>query len=239
MPDPDFRSEWFASAINEHSSVASTTTSPNGIVTITRKKLPPITAAPLGNPRIDKRLAEAVMAKAMPTAIVLVPKAGHYDWDAREFAMAKGSTILTVKELFTFMVESDPRPFLNKSVAYNRERLEQHSQAIDCRMICEASFVLRRRGPLSNVTVAIEYEYEFTEEAIVRAIRRHPDADLFLNANPSGTTTAAAYSHVRHAGRSIYNTSELMGALNYDGEQLHNYEPPERNRRTSYQNHRR
>ncbi|MGH3542863.1 MAG: hypothetical protein ACRDTO_10905 [Mycobacterium sp.] len=205
---------------------------PDGLVRIERKDVPPITVAPLGNPRIDKHLVEVVLAKVMPTAIVLVPKSGHYDWDARELAMASGSTILTVKELYTFMDAADPRPFLDKNVAYNRERLEQHSRVVECHMICEGSMRLRREGSLSDVVVAIEYEYEyeyeFSEEATVRAISRHPDTDIVLNANPNGSATTAAYSHARDAQVPIYKIGELMGALNYDGDQLRNYDPSKR-----------
>lgn len=228
MLSPDFRSTWFTSAISQHSVVTEATALTDGLVRIERKDVPPITVAPLGNPRIDKNLVAAVLANVTPTAIVLVPKSGHYDWDARELAMTSGSTILTIKELYTFMHETDPRPFLDKNVAYNRERLEQHSRVDECHMICEGSLRLRREGTLSDVVIAIEYEYEFSEEAAVRAISRHPDADIILNANPNGRATTAAYSHARDAQVPIYRISELMGALNYDGEQLRNYEPPKR-----------
>lgn len=87
---------------------------------------------------------------------------------------------------------------------------------------------LRRNPPLSDVVVAIEYEYEFSEEGVINAIDRHPDADVILNANPNGSATSAAYSHASDAGIAIYKTGELMGALNYDGERLRNYEPPKR-----------
>ncbi|MGW4426024.1 hypothetical protein [Streptosporangium sp. NPDC004631] len=204
------------------------TISTDGLVRIERKKVSPITVAPLGDRRIDKLIVEAVLAEVLPTAIVLISKSGHYDWDARELAMAKGSTILTVKELYTFMHEADLRPFLDKNVSYNRERLEQHSRIVKCDMICESSLRLRREGSLSDVVIAIEYEYEFSEEATVRAISRHPDADIILNANPNGRATTAAYSHARDARVPIYKISELMGALNYDGDQLRTYTPPKR-----------
>ncbi|MGW4961797.1 hypothetical protein ACWEPL_31670 [Nonomuraea sp. NPDC004186] len=208
--------------------MTSATTLTDGLVRIERKKVAPITVAPLGDRRIDKNLVGVVLAKVLPTAIVLISKSGHYDWDARELAMTNGSTILTVKELYTFMHETDPRPFLDKNVSYNRERLEQHSRVVEYDMICESSLRLRREGALSDVVIAIEYEYEFSEEAAVRAISRHPDADIILNANPNGSATTAAYSHARDAQVPIYKISELMGALNYDGDQLRNYEPPKR-----------
>jgi hypothetical protein len=230
MPTPDFRSAWFASKIQEHSAVTSAETLPSGLVRIERKNLAPIAVAPLGNQKIDNYLVESVLAEVMPTAIVLVPKNGHYDWDARELAMASGSTILTVREAFSFMGEGDPRPLLDRRVDYNRDLLEQHTQVVQCQMICESSMRLRRRGPLGDVVVAIEYEYEFSEEGVVQAINRHPDADVLLNANPNGEATSAARSHARHAGTAIYKASELMGALNYDGDQLITYEAPNRRR---------
>jgi hypothetical protein len=239
MPSPDFKSTWFASTIKKHSEVTNVATLPNGLVGIDRRNLCPITAAPLNNDRIDNHLVEAVLANGTPTAIVLVPRAGHYDWEAREFAMAMASTILTVKEIFMFMSEADPRPFLDKNVSYNRELIKQHLMVRQCEMICEASMRLRRTGSLSDVVVAIEYEYEFSEEAVVRAISRHPDADVLLNANPNGTATAAAYSHAYDAGIAIYKTRELMGALNYDGAQLRNYEPPKRHQGSYFRNRRR
>lgn len=228
ISNPDFRSTWFSSTVCSHTEVTRAVTWPDGIVEIFRKYVPPITVAPLGNQRIDTQLVEAVLEMMQPTAIVLIPKSGHYDWEAREIAMASGSTILTLKELYTFMHEADPRPCLDKNVAYNRGRLEQHSQVLECRLICESSLHLKRKGSLSDVVVAIEYEYEFTEEATVHAINRHPDADIILNANPNGTATTAAYAHARDAGVSIFKIGELMGALNYDGDRLRDYQPPRR-----------
>jgi hypothetical protein len=95
-------------------------------------------------------------------------------------------------------------------------------------MICEASMRVRREGALGDVVVAVEYEYEFTEEALVSAIARHPDAHVILNANPNGRATKAAYSHARDAAVAIFGLSELMGALNYDGEQFRAYERPKK-----------
>lgn len=222
MSSPDFRSDWFASAVSSHSNVTGTAALADGLVRVTRKadervrkgrSLPPITVAPLGNFRIDSDLVDAVLTEVSATAIVLVPKAGHYDWAARELAEAGGSTILTVKELYTFMGEEDSRPFQDKNVVYSRQRLEQHSNVVECQMICEASLRLRRKHQLSDVTVAVEYQYEFSEEAAVRAIKRHPDADILLNANPNGRATTAAYSHARSAQVAIYGISDLMGAL--------------------------
>jgi hypothetical protein len=228
MPTPNFNSDWFSSTIKTHSAVTGATTLPNGLVSIERRNLTSITAAPLGNHRIDRRLAESVLAEVTPTVIVLVPKAGHYDWDARELAMASGSSILTIREAFSFMGETDPRPFLDRHVDYNRDLLQQHTQVVQCQMVCESSLRLRRRGRLSDVVVAVEYEYEFSEEGVVQAINRHPDADVLLNANPNGGGTVAAYSHAYHANVAIYKTGELMGALNYDGDQLLSYEAPNR-----------
>jgi hypothetical protein len=226
MSSPDLRSSWLASTIVKHSEVTGARTLPDGLVEVERKNLPSITVAPLGNLRIDSRLVESVLrASPPPTVIVLVPRAGHYEWEARALAMAQGSTIFTVKELYTFMRERDPRAFVDKNVDYNRARLAQHSRVAKCEMICEASARLRRRDSLGDVVVAMEYEYEFTEEAVVRAIERHPDVDVILNANPSGRVTAAAYAHAIEARVPVYKIGELMGALNYDGEQFRNYEP--------------
>lgn len=226
MPIPEFQSAWFASAVRNHSAVSSVMERPDGLVEIERKSLPPITVAPLVNSRIDIPLVEALLARVAPTAIVLIPKTGHYDWVAREFAMEGGSTILTIKEIYTFMNVEDPRPVLDKNVSYSHDRLEQHSRVVECRMICESSLHLRREGLFSDVIVAVEYEYEFSEEAIVRAIKRHPDADVILNANPNGRATTSALSHAHDAQVPVYRISELMGALNYDGDKFRNYEPP-------------
>jgi hypothetical protein len=240
MQNPDLRSTWFASAVKKHSAVVEATALPDGLVRIERRdeiawedgseprEIPPISVAPLGNLRIDKQIVEATLVKSMPTVILLVPKLGHYDWDARELAMASGSTVLTFKELYVCMGVIDPRPCVDGNVSYNRERLEQHSRVAECRMICESSFQLRRKGSLGDVVVAVEYEYEFSEEAAVRAIGRHPAADVILNANPIGRSTTAAYLHARDAQVPIYRLGELMGALNYDGDQFRSYEPPER-----------
>lgn len=233
MSSPDLRSTWFSDAIARHRTVTAVAPLSEGLVRIERKGLPSITVTALGNMRIDEPLVEAVLGEFSPTAVVLVPRAGHYDWSAREIAMNRGSTILTMKEIFTFLGELDLRTCQDKNVAYNRQLLAQHSRVRECQMICESSMVVRRSASLGDVTIAVEYEYEFSEEAAVNAIGRHPDADIILNANPSGTTTTVAYAHARDVRVPIYGLRELMGALNYDGDRLRNYEAPEMRRETT------
>jgi len=114
---------------------------------------------------------------------------------------------------------------VDKNVSYNRDRLGQHAKVQAVEMICEASMRLERHGGLDDVTVAIEYEYEFSEEAVVRALTRHPGVDVILNSNPNGRPTSAALSHARHAGVPIFSLGELMGALNYEGERFRTYQP--------------
>lgn len=213
---PDYRTEWFASALLGHREVDGVEILSDSLIGITRKKrLPPITVTPLGNYVIDESLVEMILAQEeVPTAIVLIPKAGHYDWPARELAMANESSVLTVKELYTFMSESDPRAYQDKSVAYILTRLRQHSRIVGVEMICEASMHIRRAGPLSDVIAAVEYEYEFSEEALVRAIDRHPDADIVVNANPNGSTTTAAGAYAHDVGVKLVGIRELMVALN-------------------------
>jgi hypothetical protein len=228
MVGPEYCSAWFAASIKKHSEVKDARMLPNSLVEIDRKEHAPITVAPLADLRIDESLVEAVLETTVPTTIVLVPKVGHYDWSARELAADSGSSILTFGELYASMREGDPRRFLDKNVDYSRRRLAQHSRVTALQMVCESSMRLHRGDALSNVTVAVEYEYEFSEEALVRAIQRHPDADVILNANPNGSRTTAAQSHADDTGVPVFKVGELMGALNFDGAQLRDYTPPER-----------
>jgi hypothetical protein len=230
MTDFSYATDWFAAAIVNHEKVSRATVLEDGRVQVNRKGLPAITVAPITADRIDQVVVEAIFKAEVPTIIVLVPKEAHYDWSARAFAEEQGSTIYTVRELYTFMDQRDPRGFADKRVDYARKRLKQHTQVSSIDMICEATMRLRRQGGLSDVIVAVEYEYEFSEEALVGALERHPDADVILNANPNGRPTSAALSHARHAKVPVFTLAELMGALNYDGEQFRSYKPPERGR---------
>ena len=164
----------------------------------------------------------------MPTVILLIPKRSHYDWNARELAEDSGSTIHTFKELYTFIGEPDPRPCVEKNMAYVTERLRQHSAVSQLVMICEASMRLERHKGLSELVVAVDYQYEFSEEAVVQAVKHHPNASVIVNANPNGRSTGAALTHAQHAGVTIFGVSELMGALHYDGEQFRSYKPRHR-----------
>jgi hypothetical protein len=123
------------------------------------------------------------------------------------------------------MHEVDPRPSWNKNVSYSRQRLSQHGKVQSVEMICEASMRLKRRGGLGNVIVSVEYEYEFSEEAMVRALARHAGVDAILNSNPNGRPTGAALSHAREADVPIFGLGGLMGAVNYDGERFRTYKP--------------
>jgi hypothetical protein len=223
-----YEAAWFAATIINHDTVTQATALPNGHVRLERKDLPPITVAPVAADRIDRAIVETVLASAVPTEIVLIPKVAHYDWSARRLAEDNGSTVHTFKELYTFLNEPDPRPFVDKNVRYARDRLGQHSKVDSVEMICEASMLLKRPGALSDVVAAIEYEYEFSEEALVRALTRHPDATVVVNTNPNGKPTTAALAHAESAEIPLFGVAELMGALNYDGEGFREYMPRRR-----------
>jgi hypothetical protein len=229
-----YATEWFARTVVDHDTVTGVEALANGQVKLERevkwdpKNLPSITVTPIRTDRVNVSVVKEIFAVSVPTVILLIPKRSHYDWDARDFAEAKGSTIHTFKELYTFMGERDPRPCVEKNVDYVRERLNQHSAVSSLVMICEASMRLERHKGLSELVVAVDYQYEFSEEAVVQAVKHHPNASVIVNANPNGRSTSAALTHAEHAGVTIFGVSELMGALNYDGEQFRSYKPRHR-----------
>jgi hypothetical protein len=226
MSEFTFQTTWFAASLEKHSEVTKVTVLENDYLRLERKKVPPITVAGVLSERIDLNLVEDIFESGRPTVIALVPKAAHYDWEAREFAEESGSTIHTVKELYSFMGEPDPRPFVDRNVSYIWQGLSRHSEVRSVEMICEASMRVTRRGGKSEVVAAIEFQYEFSEEAAVQALTRHPDATVILNANPNGRSTSAALAYSAHTGVPIFGFAEMMGALNYDGARFRSYKPP-------------
>lgn len=220
MTDFSYGTGWFAGAVISHDAVLGASALANGHVTVEREDLAPITVAPVIADRIDASVVESVLTGGVPTVILAVKKASHYDWDARELAEANDSTVHTFKELYTFMRDADPRPGLDKNVHYVRDRLEQHSKVAAVEMICEASMHIRRRGPLSDVIAAVEYQYEFSEEALVSALKHHPEAGVIINANPNGKPTKAALAHAESTEVPIVSTTEMMRAFNFNGPQI-------------------
>ncbi len=223
MADFSYETRWFADAVVEHDAVLRASVLSNRHVRVERKDLAPITVAPLDTPRIDIDVAESVLASCVPTVILLIAPTSHYDWNARVTAEASGSTIHTFSELYTFMDEPDLRPFVDKHVSYLRNLLETHSKVTAVEMICEASMLVKRRGRLSEMIAAIEYEYEFGEAALVRALKYHPDAQMVINANPNGGSTNGAQAHAEAAGVAILSIKEAMGALNFGGASFREY----------------
>jgi hypothetical protein len=209
----DYRTHWFAEAICRHTQVVTAEALPHGHVRITRDGLSEVTVAPIAPQHVDEATVGAVLDVDVPTVILLIPKASHYSWAAREFAEDHGSTIHTYKEFFGALSFSDPRPYVNKDVAFARDRLQQHTKVRDIHMICEASMRVERHSGLSDLVVAVEYEYEFSEEAVVHALSRHPAANVILNGNPNGRPTNAALAHAQHAGVSLVKIGELMSNL--------------------------
>jgi hypothetical protein len=233
MADLRYGTEWFARAVKNHEGVTRASALPNGYVRLERKDfadkdLEPITVAPLLADRVDATVVEALLENAIPTVILLIPKASHYDWGARELAEGHGSTIHTFKELYTFVQDADPRPLVDKNVSYMRDLIDQHTSVKLVEMICEASMLITRRSDLSDVIAAIEYEYEFSEEAFVRALKHHPDAEVVINTNPNGGPTDAALTHAESAEVPIYGIAEVMRALNFDGAGFRRCVPRER-----------
>jgi hypothetical protein len=224
MADFAYETGWFADTVTKHHGVLKAFALPNGHVSVERKgNLSSITVAPLDTPRIDTAVVESVLARCVPTVILLIPPASHYDWSARELAEANGSTIHTVKELYTFMLEPDPRRFVDQHVSYLRDLLMTHFQVESIEMVCEASMLVKRRRSLSDVIAAVEYQYEFSEAALVRALQRHPHAQVVINTNPCGGSTNAALKHAESAQVPILSIADAMGALNLDGAGFDSY----------------
>jgi hypothetical protein len=224
MADFAYETRWFADVAVEHDVVLRASALPNGHVKLSRGEgLTSITVAPLYAERIDTAVVETVLASCVPTVILLIPPTSHYDWSARKLAEANGSTVHTFTELYMFMRDADPRPCIHRDVRYLRELLAQHWTVESVEMICEASMRIKRRRRLSDVIAAIEYEYEFSEEALVRALERHPDARVVVNANPNGKSSNAALTHAESAEVSIFGLREVMGALNFDGARFRDY----------------
>ena len=226
-----YSTEWFKNAIQSHSDVTSASERPSGHVQLDRIGLDPITVAPVSIERLEIHHVDKVLDVDDATIICVIRKTSHYMWDAREHALERGSTTQTMKELYTALTDTDPRPHLDKNVSYAVDRLEQHSKVAEVHMVCESSMEVVRVGDLDPICIAIEYEYEFSEEALVRAIKRHPDANAVLNSNPNGTPTDAALSHAKEARVGLFRMSHLRGALNYGGDSFFNYQPPKARRR--------
>ena len=227
----EYLTEWFAQQIESHSAVTSVTQQPSGHVQLTREGLESVVVAPVSTELLEAHDVDRILAADGETIICLIPTASHYTWEARERAVALGSTVHTMGELYSALSADDPRLFLNKNVAYARDRLQQHSKVAAVRMVCEALMEVDRVADLNSIRVAVEYEYEFSEEALVKALKRHPDADAVLNANPNGTPTDAALGHAKVASVGLFLLADLMGALNYDGDAFFHYQPPDRGRK--------
>lgn len=223
-----YATDSFTATIRRHTDVKNARALNKGRVTVERNTLPPITVAPVETPRISIGVVEAVLGDGEATVIVLMPTAAHYDWVAREAAANRGSSVQTVRELYGGLREHDPRTYVNPTVAFALRALKQHSKVNEATMICEASLRLSRSGGLDDVIVAVEYQYEFTEEAAVSSLERHPAADVILNGNPNGKTTRAALDYAEQTGVPIFGSKELMGAINYAGERFRHYQTPRR-----------
>lgn len=200
---------WFAEKILAHDKVVGASSMPNGLVEVSRKELPSLRVAPVAVDRISRSLVERLLDNGGPDVVVSLLRESHYDWVARVYAQDRGSTIHTYREFVTFLGEPDPRPCLDKRVSYITEKLRQHRSISSVDMICEASFSVARAG-LRPLVIAVAYEYEMTEEALVSAIQRHPEASIIYNANPNGRTTTAAVRHAADSDTETLRFRELM-----------------------------
>ncbi|NEC12298.1 hypothetical protein G3I34_08350 [Streptomyces sp. SID8014] len=226
-----YSTSWFIRAISGHSAVASAAELQSGCVLLERKHGPSIVVAPVAADWLNIDHVETILEAEKAAVICLIPKDSHYSWEARERAGDLESDVQTVKELYSSLGWEDPRGHIDKNVGYARDRLQQHSRVRRLEMRCEASMKVLRLGGASDKLVAIEYEYEFTEEALVRALKRHPGVHVVLNANPNGRPTKAALQHAKHTGVALFKIGDLMGALNYDGDEFIKYSGPEDRRR--------
>lgn len=209
----DYPIDWFKKVVVDHDTVEAAVPINEHEVRLDRKGLTPITVVPVGSDLLSLEDLESIMALHQPTLVVLINRDGHYAWDARAYAEEKGTSIQTFKELYTFLSDIDPRPGLNKDVSFVRSRLEQHTNVAAVSMVCEAAMQIDRKDALPSLQMSVEYHYEFTEEALVKALKHHPHVDVVYNANPNGTITQAAHDHAGHAGVEVLGFKDLMRRL--------------------------
>ncbi len=211
-----YLAEWFETKVVAHDAVSAAERVDDRVVRIFRKRYDPITVVPVTSPFLMREDVESVLAQSAPTLIVLVNADGHYAWDARMVAEDAGSSLQTFRELFTYLDDPDPRGGIDKRVSFVLDRLPQHVKVSTVEMQCEATMWIHRIGSLRSLQLAVEYHYEFTEEALVRALHRHSDVDVIYNANPNGKVTAEAHTHAGHAGVEVLGFGDLMGRLHRD-----------------------
>ncbi|MGI8757312.1 MAG: hypothetical protein ACR2MB_15945 [Acidimicrobiales bacterium] len=204
---------WFEKVIVKHDHVDGATAIDGREVRVVRKALDPITVVPVSSDFLVRQDLEELLVDHKPTLVVLVNSAGHYAWDARQLAEDQGASLQTFKELYTFLPDSDPRGGVDKGVSFVRSRLEQHSKVRAVSMICEATMCVSRVGTFDPLRIAVEQHYEFTEEALVHALKRHPKVNVVYNANPNGTVTQDAHSHAGHAGVEVLGLGDLLRRL--------------------------
>ncbi|MFE4975518.1 hypothetical protein ACFRAR_25885 [Kitasatospora sp. NPDC056651] len=215
MTDIRYLTDWFIPKISDHQEVTRANRISDRRLLVQRRYSSPFTVAPVsGMEYLTPPLVDEVLDESAADVICLVPRDSHYLWTARERARERGSDVQTMSEVFWTVTEEDPQGFLNKNVAYARRVLIQHSHVRSVEMICEASMRLLRGGSLPHVRLSVEYEYEFSVEALVKALERHPGVNVVLNSNPNGKPTGAALRHAEHAGVRLLDMSSLMGALN-------------------------
>ncbi|MDH6487309.1 hypothetical protein [Streptomyces sp. SAI-127] len=213
MTQLKYLTDWFTPKIADHDEVASARQISATRIQVLRVNGTPLTIAPVSTQTLTEDLVQEILRDEEATIICLIPKASHYLWPARQRANQFGSDVQTMSEVFWSMAEDDPQGFLSKDVAYARRVLGQHSEVERVEMICEASMRLIRSGGLPHITLSVDYGYEFSEEALVKALTRHPGVDVVLNSNPNGRATSAALKHAEHAGVRLLDMSSLMGAL--------------------------
>ncbi|MFI1619674.1 hypothetical protein ACH4VT_22320 [Streptomyces lydicus] len=213
MAEIRYLTNWFATKISAHDEVKSATQISASRLHVQRKHGASLTIAPVHVTTLTAALVDEILQTGEATVICLVPKASHYLWSARERANKLGSDVQTMSEVFWSIVEENPQGFLSKDVDSTREILGQHSRVLRVQMICESSMRLTRSGGMPDVNISVEYGYEFGEEALVKALARHPGVDVVLNSNPNGRATSLALEHAEHAGVRLLDLSALMGVL--------------------------
>lgn len=209
-------SDWFSHAIDDHQQVTSVTCTPDGLVQLTREHQSAVIVAPVSVDRLEVHHLDRIFAASMPTIVCVVPTMSHYTWEARQYALDRGSSVQTMAEVYGSLYDDDPREFLDSSVRTTRDLLVQHSKVRAVYMICEASIEITRKDNLRDLTISVEKEYEFGEEAMVNALSRHPDVDTVVNARVAGKLTRAAIEHARNAEVGLFGVRDFMRSLRYD-----------------------
>ncbi|NTA10427.1 hypothetical protein [Agrobacterium tumefaciens] len=183
-------------------------------VEILREEKDSFLAAVLGVENVTVEEVQASLTDPQVEFIMNLPKESYWSGSAIECAASRPVGWGGFGDLVrATSYDDDVRTYENPDFKFINRGLRQHSNISSFDRLSDRCYEITRKR-LGVIRVIFLHEYDIEADHIRSAVDRYGRAQIFVHANPNGSTSDAAHEAAKQIKAGVYKWGEFLGRLN-------------------------